>query len=280
MTPIDDTRPFPNLATPRLALRSLCAEDAPELHRIWTDPAVTEHLVLEPFTSLEETEGMMRVLTDLWGFRQGIRWVLEHRGRVLGTCGFHNLKEEHRRGELGYEMTPEAWDAVVQVHLYGGYNVTRAAWPHFREQSFGRVVVATSTSGLFGNFGQANYGAAKLGLVGLINTLAQEGAKYNIKTNAVAPLAATRMTEDILPPEVLKSLTPEYVAPVVAYLCTEEVPDTASVYIVGGGKVQRTALFQNDGITFGAPPSVDDIAARWSEIDDLSDAKQATFNLR
>ena len=86
--------------------------------------------------------------------------------------------------------------------------------------------------------------------------------------------------DSILPPEVLKSLTPEYVAPVVAYLCTEEVPDTASVYIVGGGKVQRTALFQNDGVTFGEPPSVDDIAARWSEIDDLSDAKQASFNLR
>ena len=97
---------------------------------------------------------------------------------------------------------------MLKVHLYGGYNVIRAAWPHFREQSFGRVVVATSTSGLFGNFGQANYGAAKLGLVGLINTLAQEGAKYNIKANAVAPIAATRMTQDILPPEVFEKLTP------------------------------------------------------------------------
>ena len=179
-----------------------------------------------------------------------------------------------------HKMSDENWDAVLKVHLYGGYNVIRAAWPHFREQSFGRIVVATSTSGLFGNFGQANYGAAKLGLVGLINTLAQEGAKYNIKANAIAPIAATRMTEDILPPEVLKNLTPEYVAPVVGYLCTEEVPDSASVFIVGGGKVQRTALFQNEGVTFTAPPSVDDIAARWSEIDDLSAAKQAAFNLR
>ena len=147
-----------------------------------------------------------------------------------------------------HKMTFENWDAVLKVHLYGGYNVLRAAWPHFREQSFGRVVVATSTSGLFGNFGQANYGAAKLGLVGLINTLAQEGAKYNIKANAVAPIAATRMTQDILPPEVFEKLTPEYVAPVVAYLCTEELPDTDSIFIVGGGKVQRTALFQNDGV--------------------------------
>jgi NAD(P)-dependent dehydrogenase (short-subunit alcohol dehydrogenase family) len=178
-----------------------------------------------------------------------------------------------------HKMPFENWDAVLKVHLYGGYNVIRAAWPHFREQSFGRVVVATSTSGLFGNFGQANYSAAKLGLVGLINTLAQEGAKYNIKANAVAPIAATRMTQDILPPEVFEKLTPEYVAPVVAYLCSEEVPDTASVFIVGGGKVQRAALFENAGVTFSNVPSVDDVAAKWNEIDDLSSAKQANFSL-
>ncbi|BBY55706.1 SDR family NAD(P)-dependent oxidoreductase [Mycobacterium koreense] len=178
-----------------------------------------------------------------------------------------------------HKMTFENWDAVLKVHLYGGYNVVRAAWPHFREQSFGRVVVATSTSGLFGNFGQANYGAAKLGLVGMINTLAQEGAKYNIKTNAIAPIAATRMTQDILPPEVFAKLTPEFVAPVVAYLCTEEVDDTAAVFIVGGGKVQRVALFGNEGTTFNDPPSVDDIAAAWEQITDLSAAKRASFSL-
>ena len=178
-----------------------------------------------------------------------------------------------------HKMTSENWDAVLKVHLYGGYNVIRAAWPHFREQGYGRIVVATSTSGLFGNFGQANYGAAKLGLVGLINTLAHEGAKYNIKSNAVAPLAATRMTEDIMPKEVLDKLTPDYVAPVVAYLCTEEVPDTASVFIVGGGKVQRVALFGNEGVSFDSVPTVDDVAARWPEIDDLTAAKRASFSL-
>ena len=205
-----------------------------------------------------------------------VKTALEEFGKVDGVVSNAGIL----RDGTFHKMTPESWDAVLKVHLYGGYNVIRAAWPHFREQSYGRVVVATSTSGLFGNFGQANYGAAKLGLVGLINTLAQEGAKYNIKTNALAPIAATRMTEDILPPEVLKNLTPEFVAPVMAYLCTEEVPDTGSVFIVGGGKVQRAALFQNEGVTFTTPPSVDDIAARWSEIDDLSAAKHASFNLR
>ena len=185
---------------------------------------------------------------------------------ILRVCTFH-------------KMTDEAWDSVLKVHLYGGYNVIRAAWPHFREQGFGRVVVATSTSGLFGNFGQANYSAAKLGLVGLINTLAQEGAKYNIKANALAPIAATRMTEDILPPEVFKKLTPEYVAPVVAYLCTEEVPDSGSIFIVGGGKVQRTALFQNKGVTFDHVPTVDEVAEHWSTIDDLSSPEPAAFKL-
>jgi NAD(P)-dependent dehydrogenase (short-subunit alcohol dehydrogenase family) len=204
-----------------------------------------------------------------------IKTALDEFGKVDGVVSNAGIL----RDGTFHKMTFEAWDAVLKVHLYGGYNVIRAAWPHFRQQSFGRVVVATSTSGLFGNFGQANYGAAKLGLVGLINTLAQEGAKYNIKTNAVAPIAATRMTQDILPPEVFEKLTPEYVAPVVAYLMTEELPDTDSVFIVGGGKVQRTALFQNDGVTFSSVPSVDDVAAKWGEITDLSAAQSASFKL-
>ena len=217
------------------------------------------------YDSVAEPEGAENIIKTALDEFGAIHGVVSNAG-ILRDGTFH-------------KMTFENWDSVLKVHLYGGYNVIRAAWPHFREQSYGRVVVATSTSGLFGNFGQTNYGAAKLGLVGLINSLALEGAKYNIHANAVAPIAATRMTEDILPKEVLEKLTPEYVAPVVSYLCTEENPNSASVFVVGGGKVQRVALFQNDGITFDKPPTVDDVATHWDEITDLSAAKQADFKL-
>ena len=214
-------------------------------------------------------------VADADGAANIIKTAIDEFGKVDGVVSNAGIL----RDGTFHKMTSENWDSVLQVHLYGGYNVVRAAWTHFREQGFGRVVVATSTSGLFGNFGQANYGAAKLGLVGMINTLAIEGAKYNIKANAIAPIAATRMTEDILPAEVLAKLKPEYVAPVVAYLCTEEVAETGSVFIAGGGKVQRAALFENAGASFESPPSVDDVAAQWSAIADLSAAKAANFSL-
>ena len=169
-----------------------------------------------------------------------------------------------------HKMTEENWDAVLKVHLYGGFHVTRAAWPHLREKNFGRIVMATSTSGIFGNFGQANYGAAKLGLVGLINTLAIEGAKHGILANAVAPMAATRMTTDVAPPELLEKLPPAQVAPVVGYLLSEQCTDSGSVYVVGGGHIQRVAQFQNKGVSFSEPPTVDDLTKRWPEIADLS----------
>ncbi|MFI7669614.1 SDR family NAD(P)-dependent oxidoreductase [Nocardia sp. NPDC049526] len=171
------------------------------------------------------------------------------------------------------KMTADNWESVQKVHLWGGYYVTRAAWPYFREQNHGRIVVAASTSGLFGNFGQANYGAAKLGLVGLINTLAIEGGRNNVLANAIAPLAATRMTEDIAPKEMLDKLPPAHVAGVVGYLMSDECTDTATVIVAGGGQVYRVQQFQNKGAVFAAPPSIDEVAAQWNQITDMSGAE-------
>lgn len=169
------------------------------------------------------------------------------------------------------KMDTDAWKLVQAVHLDGGYFMSKAVWPHFREQGFGRIVMATSTSGLFGNFGQANYGAAKAGLVGLLNTLAIEGARDGIQVNAIAPMAATRMTADIAPQELLDKLPPSYVSPVVAFLLTEESTDTGAVLVAGGGQVYRVAQFQNKGVTFSEPPSLREVSERWSDIVDLGD---------
>ena len=174
------------------------------------------------------------------------------------------------------KMTAADWDAVQQVHLYGAFYVVHAAWPYLREQRHGRIVVATSTSGIYGNFGQANYGAAKGGLIGLIATLAIEGRKNNVLANAVAPMAATRMTQDIAPPEVLATLTPEHVAPVVGYLLTDENTATGNVYVVGGGQVHRVRQFRSKGVEFADVPTIEQVADRWADIDDLTGAVPGT----
>jgi NAD(P)-dependent dehydrogenase (short-subunit alcohol dehydrogenase family) len=161
-------------------------------------------------------------------------------------------------------MTQDLWDAVIAVHLTGAFNVTRAAWPHLREQAYGRVVSTSSAAGIFGNFGQTNYGAAKMGIVGLTRVWAQEGAKYNIKANAIAPVARTRMTEDLLGPLVEK-LDPALVSPIVAYLVSEDCPVTGEIYSVGGGRVARVFIAEGPGY-FKKDLTVEDVRDNFEAI--------------
>ena len=197
-----------------------------------------------------------------------VRTALDEFGAIHGLVNNAGILRDASFAKI----TPVEWDLVVKVHLYGGFNVTRAAWPHFREQQYGRIVMASSTSGLFGNFGQSNYGAAKAGLAGLVNTLAIEGGRSNIHTNAIAPMAATRMTADVAPQELLEKLPPEHVSPLVGYLLTEECAENGSVFAAGGGQVYRVAQFQNAGVVFEKPPTIEEVAASWAEITDMSAA--------
>lgn len=162
------------------------------------------------------------------------------------------------------KMNDAAWDAVLRVHLAGTYKCAKAAWQYMRDAGFGRIVFVTSASGLYGNFGQANYSAAKMGILGLCNTLAKEGEPKNICCNSVAPIAASRMTEGLLPPELQSSLTPESVAPFVAYLCHESCTTNGGVFELGGGWCAKLR-WQRSGGAYLNPSSltVEEVAAAW-----------------
>ncbi|WP_417456849.1 SDR family NAD(P)-dependent oxidoreductase [Kordiimonas sp.] len=145
------------------------------------------------------------------------------------------------------KMTLEDFNFVLQVHVMGSVTCTKAVWEIMREQAYGRLVMTTSSSGLYGNFGQSNYGAAKMALVGFMNTLCLEGAKYNIRTNCLAPMAATRMTEGLLPEAALKLSTPESVTAGLITLCDEDAPNR-TVLSAGAGGYARAVVYETDGI--------------------------------
>ncbi len=150
------------------------------------------------------------------------------------------------RDKSFHNMTIDMINAVIDVHLRGAFHVTQPAWVHMREQGYGRIISTSSAAGIFGNFGQANYGAAKMGLVGFTNVLALEGAKHNIKANAIAPIAFTRMTADLMP-GLDDKLQPEKVTPAVIYLAHESCAVTGETYSVGGGTISRFFVGLTDG---------------------------------
>jgi len=162
------------------------------------------------------------------------------------------------RDKAFHNMEPDLMNPVLDVHLKGAFHVTRHAWVQMREQGYGRIVSTSSSAGIFGNFGQTNYGAAKVGLIGLTRVLAVEGAKYNIKANVIAPLARTRMTDDILGGTLAEKVGPEAVSPVVAWLVHEDCPVTGEIYSVGGGRVARIFIAETQG-WYRAGHSVEDV---------------------
>ena len=167
-------------------------------------------------------------------------------------------------------------DAIIyEVHLKGSYKVTHAAWPYLREQAFGRIIFTASASGIYGNFGQANYGAAKLGLYGLAQTLAVEGRKRNIMVNTIAPVAGSRLTENLMPEEIASKLKPEFVSPLLVKLCHESSEETGGLFEVGAGWVGKVRIERSRGVAFNLYQglSAEDIDLAWTRVTDFNEAE-------
>ena len=173
-----------------------------------------------------------------------------------------------------HKMTDEDWQLIQKVHLGGSYAVTRAAWPYMREAGYGRVIMTASGAGVYGNFGQANYSAAKLGLHGLAQTLSIEGASKGILVNTIAPIAASRLTEEVMPPAMLAGLKPELVTPLAIKLTHEESSETGQLFEVGGGWVSRLRWEQTQGAKFDPATgfSAEDLAANWDQVQSFENA--------
>ena len=177
------------------------------------------------------------------------------------------------------KMDPEAWKAVLDVHLNGAFHVAAPALRAMTAQGYGRMILTTSAAGLYGHFGQGNYAAAKMGLVGLMNTLKLEGAKGGVLVNAVAPVAASRMTEDVMPPELLARMDPEMVAPLIVYLSSDACADTGRIINAGMGHFNRAAVVTGPGLSFGdgslSPEAIRDEWARMVSLDGATEYEDA-----
>jgi 3-hydroxyacyl-CoA dehydrogenase/3a,7a,12a-trihydroxy-5b-cholest-24-enoyl-CoA hydratase len=213
------------------------------------------------FDSVEEGGKIVQAALDTWG---RIDIVVNNAG-ILRDTSFQKLSEED-------------WDLVYRVHVLGGFRVTRAAWNHMRDAGYGRIVFTSSAAGIYGNFGQSNYSMAKLGLVGLSSTLAIEGRKRGVLVNTIAPIAGSRLTETVLPKEVVDALRPEYVSPLVAYLCHESNTETGGLFEVGGGYFAKLRWERTVGKTFklGRTIEPEALAAAWPEIVSFDKAEHPT----
>lgn len=204
-------------------------------------------------TDREAVAAMIEDAVARWGSLD----ILVNNAGILRDRTFGNLELED-------------FEAVFAVHLMGSVIATKAAWPHMRRQGYGRVIFTTSSSGLYGNFGQSNYAAAKMGLVGLMQTLALEGRKYGIHVNCLAPSAATRMTEDLYSPEDLRGLSTDLVSPGVVALADESAP-TRTILLAGAGAFEQAHITMTQGIYVGdRADAAEQIAARWARIGDRS----------
>src|SRR5579872_1394578 len=169
------------------------------------------------------------------------------------------------------KMTQEDWDLIYKVHVLGSFRVTHAAWNHMRDAGYGRVIMTASAAGIYGNFGQANYSMAKLGLHGFAQTLAIEGGKKNVRVNTIAPIAGSRMTETVLPPDLIAALKPEYVSPLVAWLCHESCEENGGLFEVGGGFIGKLRWERAEGAVYRLSRTLtpEAVKSRWSAIVDF-----------
>jgi len=211
----------------------------------------------EDVGSDEGAYNTIRRAVDTWG---RVDAIVCNAG-MLRDAALHNLNETD-------------WDAVLRTHLKGCYALMHHAWPVFRQQAYGRVVLATSSAGLYGNFGQSNYGAAKAGMVGLMNVAKLEGAKYNVMVNIIAPLAATRMTMSLMSEERQALTRPELVAPAVTYLASPQCLESGIIIEAGGGAFNRCSFVKTPGVTVdpASAPDASWFEANWAAITDLADA--------
>ena len=211
-------------------------------------------------------------VTDDAGVNNMIKQTMDAYGRIdvlVNNAGV-------LRDKSFAKMEIDDFTFVVDVHLFGTMKPTKAVWPIMKEQGYGRIMVTSSSSGLYGNFGQSNYGAAKLGVVGFMNTLKLEGQKDNIHINALAPVAWTRMTENLMPAEMEDMLTPERVTPAVVFMCSEGAP-TGKIICAGAGAYTSAAIVETKGAYLGENPSAEDVAENWETISKIDDAAKALF---